>query len=35
MTLTPIYTTTIMHGEQEAKTEYDDHHGGIGGAPAR
>jgi hypothetical protein len=32
MTLMPIYITTIMHGEQEAKTEDDDHHNLIGGA---
>ena len=30
-----IYTTTIiMHGEREAKTEYDDHSSLIGGPPA-
>jgi len=28
------YTTIIMHGEHEVKTEDDDHDSLIGGAPA-
>ena len=29
-----IYTTIIMYGEREAKTEDDDHGSLIGGTPA-
>jgi len=31
---THIYTTTIMHGEREVKTEDNDHISRIGGTPA-